>query len=295
MEDFISAKKVNKYITASDYKIDHDTLDKFITNLKNKNSRLFRNVGASVQAGGHVSAPSEYYGINSGSYSASNKTPVTNVSSANALASSTRPAIESAQFPLNSSVKGPATINAATVGGSQGGGCGCMGGGGKKGNKGKNKCKCGCSKGKCKCGYKCKCRDHMKGGNGDTTAVSLSESCGVNISAPEPLVDPLAINANSIPSKFGSEGAPNIDNLATHNLPIRGGGRSGLLPFFTQKDAKMVAKHLGIKVGSNSQNYSNLQTMLSMNMTGIMNDLFGQVKNRDRIIGKSHLNKTMKN
>lgn len=285
MTDFISAKKVNKFITANDYKINHETLDHFVKSLKNKNSKLFRGVGGAVQAGGHVSSPSEYYGSDSGRYSEGNLYPYTDMSSANAISSTTRPAIDSAEFPLNSSLNGDA-------GALMEGGCGCASGaltGG--GRKRKNVSGCGCCrdckcgkgcKGKCKCKCRsCKCHCNQRGG------VGLSDTCGVQLQAPEPLVDPNAPNANDIPFTFGEPNAPNIDNLA--------GGARSVPKLFTQKDAKLISRYLGLNVAHGGGNYTNLAGILSVNLAGITSDLFGQVKNRDRVIGKSHINKCCKN
>ena len=127
MNNIISDKKLEKYIKDHDFSIKHDTVQHIVNNLKKKSSKLFSKLN---QKGGTTMA-GEYFGVNTGAYSETLSSAPTEVSTSNALETSTRPALVSEEFPLQ-------------------GGCGCtscgMTGGGHRGDRSRCYQGCGCGR-----------------------------------------------------------------------------------------------------------------------------------------------------
>ena len=108
--NFISHKKLEKYIKDHKFSIKQETLEYVVNNLKKKSSKLFKNVNTK---NGGAFLPGEFFGVNTGAYSETLAKSPTEMSTTNALNTSTRPELVSNTFPL------------------QDGGCGCaMVGGG---------------------------------------------------------------------------------------------------------------------------------------------------------------------
>lgn len=210
MEDILNKKNLKKYITDNNFKITHETLDHVVKSLKNRNSKLFKelNNASKVKVGGKVSLPSEYFGKDSGNYSEMLFESPTEVSTPNVLAHHTRPAFISNTFPLQ-------------------GGC--------------------------------------------------DGTCGIGMSGGS--------------NKKISGGCNCLGNHHRRNCSQKG-GCSVCLNLFRHSDIKNISNLLNISISK--KNYGMVSEQLSIQLKNILNDTFSLVKNKDKLIGKSHFNKALK-
>ena len=220
--DFISHKKLEKYIKDHKFSINPETLEYVVNNLNKKSSKLFKNVNTK---NGGAFLPGEFFGVNTGAYSETLAKSPTEMSTTNALNTSTRPALESNTFPL------------------QDGGCGCA----------------------------------MVGGGGCSTCTTQSAGCASGCGMPH--------------SGGGNLCKDNKSNKADCTCSLKG-GCIVCKNFFTQKNVKEIAGLFNFKLNKNTSKQFNIY--LSNDLKKIMHLTFNEVKNKDRLIGKSHFTKALK-
>ena len=220
--DFISHKKLEKYIKDHNFSIKQETLEYVVNNLNKKSSKLFKNVNTK---NGGAFLPGEFFGVNTGAYSETLAKSPTEMSTTNALNTSTRPVLESNTFPL------------------QDGGCGCA----------------------------------MVGGGGCVTCTTQSAGCG---------------GACGIPHSGGGNSCKdNKSNKADCTCSLKG-GCIVCKNFFTQKNLKDISILFNLKLNKNTSKQFNIY--LSNDLKKTMHLTFNLVKNKDRLIGKSHFTKALK-
>jgi hypothetical protein len=130
MEDKLNKKNLKKYITDNNFKVTHETLDHVISSLKNRNSKLFKELTnvSKIKVGGKITLPSEYFGKDSGNYSSMLLQSPTEVSTPNVLTQHTRPSFISNTFPLQGGCDGTCGIGMSGGGNNKfNGGCNCLG------------------------------------------------------------------------------------------------------------------------------------------------------------------------
>jgi hypothetical protein len=123
MNEYINKNKLIKYINKNNYLINNETLEYIINKLKNKNSKLFKNLKL-LKVGGSISLPSSFIGNTSNSYSNLLTESPTSISNTSTISKYTRPPISSNVFELSGGCGG------MCGGGNMNGGCGGMCGGG---------------------------------------------------------------------------------------------------------------------------------------------------------------------
>lgn len=218
--DFISHKKLENYIKDHHFSIKQETLEYVVDNLKKKSSKLFKNLNTKY---GGTFLPGEFFGVNTGAYSETLAKVPTEMSTVNALNTSTRPSLESNIFPL------------------QDGGCA------------------------------------MVGGSGCTICTTQSAGCG---------------GGCGIPHSGGSNSCKNNKyNKSRCTCKIKG-GCIVCKKIFTQKNIKEIADLFNFKLNKN--NYKQFNIYLSNDLKKIMHLTFNQVKNKKKLIGKSHFRKALK-
>jgi hypothetical protein len=219
--DFISEKKLGKYIKDHKFSINHDTLKYITNNLNKKSSKLFSNLNKKE---GGTSLPGEFFGINTGAYSETLSTSPTEMSTSNALSVSTRTALQSNTFPL---------LN---------GGCGCS----------------------------------MVGGSNCKICYEKNASC-----------------AHGSPGLFHNGGGKVCKEHNSQNCYCKQNGNCIVcIDFFTQKNIKDISSLLNLKL--KKKNYKSFNKCLSNDLKKIMHLIFNEVKNKDKLIGKSHFTKAIK-
>ncbi len=140
--DFVSYKKLEKYIKDHNFSIKSETLEYVINTLKKKNSKLFKNLNIKV---GGTFLPGEFFGVNTNAYSETLSKPPTEMSTLNALNTSTRPALESNTFPLKDggcAILGGGCTTCITQNAGCSGLCGPHSGGGNSNNNHNKKQRC---------------------------------------------------------------------------------------------------------------------------------------------------------
>lgn len=70
------------------------------------------------------------------------------------------------------------------------------------------------------------------------------------------------------------------------------GGCSSCLSLFRHSDIKNISNLLNIPISK--KDYGMVSEHLSIQLKNILNDTFSLVKNKDKLIGKSHINKSLK-
>jgi len=217
--DILSTNKLEKYIKDHKFSIKSDTINFIVNSFNKKTSKLYKNLNSKK---GGAFLPGEFFGINTGAYNHTLSTPPTEMSTPNALNTSTRPELVSNTFPL------------------QNGGCGCG----------------------------------MVGGGSCGTCYKQQAGCAGMCGAPQ--------SGGKLCNKHNS-----VYCSCNHK-----GGCIVCKNFFSQKNIKNIASLLNIKVNKN--NYQQINQYLSNDLKKIMHLTFNQVKNKDKLIGKSHFLKAVK-